>query len=154
MKIIKLIKGTGYGKTKLGAFDNALHNCGVHNHNLIYLSSVIPSGQCVQVVDKFEDSKRWGSKLYVVMASHTTDTRSEATIGYLFDEETGNGLFVEHGELSATELCKDALDDLAKTRNIVNYSTDFVETIVEAKEGEFACAMVVAVFEEEDWKEV
>ena len=153
--MIKLIRATGVGKTELGAFDNALYNCGIHNHNLIYLSSVIPSGQEIEIVDKWEDSKRWGSKLYVVMAHEESDTEAQASIGWLFDKESGNGLFVEHNGIHSLKDNETALQDLATTRGIVDYdiNTYGINAIREIGD-EYVCAMVVAVFEEEDWKEL
>ena len=151
--MIKLVRGKGVGTTPLGAFDNALFNCGIHNHNLIYLSSVIPSGQGIEIVEKFEDSKRWGSKLYVVMAHEESDNVAQASIGWLFDRDTGNGLFVEHNGIHSLKDNLDTLNDLAKTRGIKNYDTNRYWQISKKEEGEeYVCAMVVAVFEEEDWR--
>ena len=153
--MIKIVKAKGVGNTPLGAFDNALFNCGIHNHNLIYLSSVIPSGQEVEVVDKWTDSKRWGSKLYVVMAHEESDNIAQASIGWLYDEESGNGLFVEHNGIHSIKDNKDTLHDLAKTRGITKYDTNTYCQVSKKEDGEeYICAMVVAVFEEEDWKEL
>ena len=151
--MIKLVKAKGVGHTPLGAFDNALYNCGIHNHNLIYLSSVIPSGQEVEVVERFEDSKRWGSKLYVVMAHEESDSLAQASIGYLFDGDSGNGLFVEHNGVHSIKDNIDALKDLANTRGITDYEPNTYCQVSKKEDGEeYVCAMVVAVFEEEDWR--
>ena len=151
--MIKLVKAKGVGNTPLGAFDNALYNCGIHNHNLIYLSSVIPSGQEVEIVEKFEDSKRWGSKLYVVMAHEESDSLAQASIGWLYDKESGNGLFVEHNGIHSIKDNLDALDDLANTRGIKDYNKNTLFQVSKKEDGEeYVCAMVVAVFEEEDWR--
>lgn len=151
--MIKLVKAKGVGNTPLGAFDNALYNCGIHNHNLIYLSSVIPSGQKVEIVEKFEDSKRWGSKLYVVMAHEESDSLAQASIGYLFDGDSGNGLFVEHNGVHSIKDNIDTLKDLANTRGITNYEPNTYCQVSKKEDGEeYVCAMVVAVFEEEDWR--
>lgn len=149
--MIKLIKCTGTGQTKLGAFDNALYNCGIHNHNLIYLSSVIPSGQKVVLQEKFIDSKRWGSKLYVVMAHEESDITAKASIGWLIDEVSGNGLLVEHSGEFCEELNSLTLEDLANTRNITNYEKNIQNVEIKSTGDEYVCAMVVAIFEEEDW---
>lgn len=151
--MIKLVRAKGVGKTPLGAFDNALYNCGIHNHNLLYLSSVIPSGQTVEIVDRYEDSKRWGSKLYVVMAHEESDTEAQASIGWLYDQDCGNGLFVEHEGIHSIKDNNDTLDDLAKTRGITHYEKRGYAMHVTREQGEeYVCAMVVAVFEEEDWR--
>lgn len=151
--MIKLVKAKGVGNTPLGAFDNALYNCGIHNHNLIYLSSVIPSGQEVEIIERFEDSRRWGSKLYVVMAHEESDSLAQASIGWLYDKESGNGLFVEHNGAHSIKDNLDALDDLANTRGIKDYNKNTLFQVSKKEDGEeYVCAMVVAVFEEEDWR--
>ena len=151
--MIKLVNAKGVGRTPLGAFDNALYNCGIHNHNLIYLSSVIPSGQEVEIIDKWKDSKRWGSKLYVVMAHEESDSEAPASIGWLFDKESGNGLFVEHNGSHSIKDNLDTLDDLANTRGIKDYDKNYYSINVKRENNEeYICAMVVAIFEEEDWR--
>lgn len=149
---IKLVKGIGRGKTELGAIDNAMHSVGIHNQNMIYLSSVIPSENEVEIVERWEDGKRWGSKLYVVMAHDTSTDKAEASIGWLYDDE-GRGLFVEHSGAECKTQNLLTLDDLAETRGIENYEVDTHYQAVEA-DGEWVCAMVVAVFEEEDWNTI
>ena len=152
--MIKIVRAKGRGTTPLGAFDNALYNCGIHNHNLIYLSSVIPSGQDVQVIERWEDSKRWGSKLYVVMAHEESDTEAQCSIGWLYDKVSGNGLFVEHSGRHSVKDNLDTLEDLARTRGIIDFEKQYCSMRVtrDVPSEEYVCAMVVAVFEEEDWR--
>ena len=91
--------GVGRGETTLAAFDNALHHAGISNFNLIQLSSVVPLGWEVRVVEKYVPERdSWGAKLYVVLAEART-SHAPATIGagvgwYISPE--GRGLFVEH----------------------------------------------------------
>ena len=44
---IRVSAGSGKGRTKMAAFDSALRNAGVADHNLVRLSSVIPAGSVV-----------------------------------------------------------------------------------------------------------
>jgi len=65
---IKVAWGTGAGKTKIAAFDNALWDAGIANYNPIRLSSVIPENSDV-VMEKIDMNKiEHGHKLYVVIA--------------------------------------------------------------------------------------
>lgn len=153
--MIKLIRGVGRATTQLGAFDNALYHCGIHNHNLIYLSSVIPSENEVEIIERYEESERWGSKLYVVMAAAESETETNASISWLFDKETGNGLFVEHENRdNVVEENVMSMHDLAKTRGITEYDINTLTQTAKSENGEWVCAMVVAVFEEEDWYKI
>jgi arginine decarboxylase len=46
--IIQINSGKGTGDTEIAAFDEALHCAGIHNLNLLYLSSVIPTKSKIQ----------------------------------------------------------------------------------------------------------
>ncbi len=99
--IINIASGIGTGPTKLSAFDAALHHAGVANYNLIRLSSVIPPETTIRVSDKplKEVPGNWGDRLYVVMAENRVDTpnvEAWAGIGWVQDQKSGKGLFVEH----------------------------------------------------------
>lgn len=43
-RLIHLARGTAEGTTPLNAFDNALLDAGVHNVNLVRVSSIVPKG--------------------------------------------------------------------------------------------------------------
>src|SRR5438105_12672070 len=97
---IQIAAGTGTGPTKLAAYDAALNAMGVANYNLIRLTSIIPPDS--KVVDTDEPIKNppgdWGDRLYVVIADTRVDTpnmEAWAGIGWVQDEKTGKGLFVE-----------------------------------------------------------
>ena len=153
---IELSKSTGKGPTKLSAFDSALNNAGVANFNLIRLSSVIPPKSQVKILDKAKSSGIWGDKLYVVMAEMRVSNHNEeawAGIGWVQDQKTGKGLFVEHegkSENSVREDIEDSLKALMKTRN-VNYGEINMELSGIRCKRLPVCAMVVAVFESRSW---
>jgi arginine decarboxylase len=96
---IHVTSGTGEAQTELAAFDRALMDAGVASHNLIVLTSMIPP--CAEVVRARmpQTDATWGQLLYVVLAQHR-ETRvgaeAWAGIGWVQDEETGRGMFVEH----------------------------------------------------------
>jgi arginine decarboxylase len=96
---LHLVSGTGRGSTTLSAFDAALHDCGVHNYNLIPLSSVIPPGTTVVEEQRFiPECDQHGHRLYVVMAEKRTDcpgTAVAAGIGW-YQWGDDRGVFVEH----------------------------------------------------------
>lgn len=65
---ITLCSGTGEGPTPLAAFDAALVDAGVADHNLICLSSVIPPSAVI-VRDRYRmPLSDYGRRLYVVMS--------------------------------------------------------------------------------------
>ncbi len=160
---IHIASSVGTGKTTLGAFDSALYSAGIANYNLLLLSSVIPPN--TQIVTHADSGipkdvipGDWGDRLYVVMAQQRAETPGEeawAGIGWVQDEATGKGLFVEHeGQSSEAELrqtIEDSLKTLMKTRGIdfgaINMKISGVKC-----EDEPVCAMVVAVYQSSDWQ--
>lgn len=156
--MIQVTSVIGTGNTELGAFDNALHRAGVSNYNLLRLSSVIPYGEQVKVVEVAEPNGKWGDKLYVVMAIQIESEKGKtasAGIGWARDKVNPKmGLFVEHEHESldkVKELITDSLGDLFETRGLEKGEIE-METVSGVVEDKPICAFVVAVFEDEDWR--
>lgn len=157
---IHIAKGSGKGPTTLSAFDSALNQVGIANYNLLRLSSVIPpNAKIVEQPGTIPSNVmpgQWGDRLYVVMAEMRTDVPGSevwAGIGWVQEEGTNKGLFVEHESHSESQLRTDitqSLQTLMKTRNV-----DFgnIHMVVTGKTCEETpvCAMVVAVFQSSDW---
>jgi arginine decarboxylase len=155
---INIASGTGVGVTELAAFDHALVNAGVANFNLIYLSSVLPPGSHVTVVDhSVKPVGGWGDRLYVVMAQERTSQRNKevwAGIGWMQDPETKKGLLVEHQGFNEDEIRADirnSLRGLAENRNL-EFGPIHMEVVGKKCGALPACALVVAVFESEGWE--
>ncbi|HSX44327.1 MAG TPA: pyruvoyl-dependent arginine decarboxylase [Candidatus Saccharimonadales bacterium] len=156
---IHIASGVGKGPTTLAAFDSALYDAGIANYNLLCLSSVIPTGSNITVYPERvpEIQGRWGDRLYVVMAHmRTAQPNQEAWggIGWVQDETTKRGLFVEHegySEESVRQDITDSLGALMLTRNI-----DFGPINMEVRgticEDQPACALVAAVYESSGWE--
>ena len=95
---ISVPTGTGEAPTELAAFDRALLDAGIANHNLIALSSTIPPG--AEVREKgAPEADTWGQVLDVVLAQQRESrvgVEAWAGLGWVQDEQTGRGMFVEH----------------------------------------------------------
>lgn len=154
---INITAGMGVGPTELAAFDHALVNAGVANFNLIYLSSVLPPGSNVSILNEptIPDGD-WGDRLYVVMAQQRTSQRNQevwAGIGWVQDEETKKGLFVEHEGFSEQEVRDDitsSLQGLAQNRN-TSFGPIQMHVVGKTCISLPVCAMVVAVYESNGW---
>jgi arginine decarboxylase len=154
---IYLSTGTGKGPTALAAFDAALIDAGVANHNLIYLSSVIPPGGVIRRTRYVADPDAYGDRLYVVMAHQIEEQRGRsawAGLGWTQDPESKRGLFVEiHGSKRAQVEC-DIEATLAAM--IVNrplrYGAIEMEMIGIECCGQPVCALAVAVYQSECWE--
>lgn len=157
--IIKVCAGIGIGPTQLSAFDSALNDAGVANYNLIRLSSVIPPKTDIQVSKQTLTNLpgEWGDRLYVVMAEERTNVPNEeawAGIGWVQDKKTGKGLFVEHEGSSEKSVRSDitqSLEALMATRN-VDFGKINMEVVGTTCKHLPVCAMVVAVYQANDWE--
>lgn len=113
---ITVTAGSGTGSTTLSAFDTALKAAGIHNYNIIKLSSVIPPGSEV-VIKKWKNSPaEHGKKLYTVMAEIRTDIMKRsiaAGIGW-YQIKDGRGIFAEHTDMIERLNAKEAEENVAK----------------------------------------
>lgn len=156
---IQVSSGIGIGPTKLSAFDSALNDAGVANYNLLRLSSVIPPKSEIIIHKYGEASKisgKWGDKLYVVMAETRVDTpnvEAWAGIGWVQDNKTGKGLFVEHegnSEEAVRRDIKQSLEALMATRN-VDFGEISMNVVGRVCTHHPVCALVVAAYESDGW---
>ena len=154
MRIV-VTKGHGCGRTPLSAFDHALFEAGIHNYNLVPLSSVIPPGTVIERA-KFEPSgDEWGNRLYIVMARNSTmiaGTEAWAGIGWVQTPD-GRGLFVEHFDASrenVEDMIQMSLGDMVEYRD-----EDFGEVQMVLQGGRCVdrpvCGLVAAVYQSQDW---
>lgn len=156
---IHISSSVGKGPTELSAFDNALMLCGVHNMNIIPLSSVIPpSANLIEHEGPLPALPgSWGDRLYVVHAEMRTSTPGVqvwAGIGWVRDEATKEGLFVEHhadSEAELRELITRSLQGLMANRN-----RDFGQIHMRISgavcDGEPTCVYTVAAYQVSDWQ--
>lgn len=156
---ICLTTGIGTGPTTLAAFDGALRQAGIANFNLLRLSSVIPTGATMQrpVSPPIVPAGGWGDRLYVVMAEMRVDTpdlEAWAGIGWVRDDATGRGLFVEHEGHSREEVEGDIQASLGALVAGRPQSFGPPEMVVAGTPylGEPTCAMVAAIYESDPWR--
>ena len=160
---INITSGVGEGKTTLSAFDNALLQAGVHNYNLIPLSSIIPTCSLVVVRKPTLQPEEYGHRLYVVRADMRSLESGKwlgAAIGW-YQLGNGAGMFVEHETIEDTESAvldglnlkvKQSLSDLCANRKI-NFSPKNMRLKISHTQVKqlAACVLVLAVFKSEPW---
>lgn len=144
------------GPTELAAFDTALINAGIANHNLIYLSSIIPPDSNIKKGPKGLSSSNFGDRLYVVMSEHRTSNPGQEVwsgIGWVQNDKKA-GLFVEHHGYSKKEVEADIRATLKKmmlNRKNENWKEIEMEITGIRCKKEPVCALVVAVYKSEPW---
>ncbi|WP_135663820.1 pyruvoyl-dependent arginine decarboxylase [Halorhabdus rudnickae] len=151
MGTIRIVTGSGRGPTPTAAYDAALAAAGVHNYNLVTLSSVIPADAKIERVGTAPDLGPAGQGLYVVEAAETTDAgEAAAAIGWT-RESDGPGIFYEVSGANDERVRADVRAGLAAGRDLREW--DFGDEHLEVAtadadedEAEYACAVVLAVF--------
>ena len=81
MSNIRIVSGTGSAKTALASYDTALTAAGIHNYNLVKLSSVIPPEADLTVSGTAPVLGDLGDCIYVVEARVTTAKDSQISAG-------------------------------------------------------------------------
>lgn len=160
---IHVASSSASASTGIAAFDGALNKIGAANFNLIHLSSIIPPGAVVKQHDgkipSDELQGSWGDKLYVVMAESRALTPNEdswAGIGWVQDEATGEGLFVEHegfSEQSVKDDIKDSLDSMTSYRKDHKFGPINMEVCGITCESDPVSALAIAVYQSEGWSQ-
>jgi len=153
---ITVRRGSGSGRTPLSAFDSALMEAGVANLNLVTLSSVIPPGSRITHTNEVLEAAH-GDRLYCVLSSGHADHPGEIVwsgLGWVVDEETGKGLFVEHhagSEESLREQITLSLEDMTTSRG-GGYGEIQIATAYAHCTDKPVCALVVAAYTSVGWE--
>jgi arginine decarboxylase len=153
---IVLARGLGRGPTPLAAFDTALLDAGVANYNLICLSSVIPPGSVIEHRRWQTPAPAWGQRLYCVMSQMREERPghgAHAGIGWVRDEDSGRGLFVELHDDDRDRLERDLHATLVTMQRNRGVALGPVHTeIASARcDAEPVCALVIAVYASQPW---
>ena len=154
---ISVSPGIGTGPTPLAAFDAALMAAGVHDYNLIPLSSVIPPGAVLERRRHVAPPEDYGRRLYVVLAHETAadeGSTAAAGLGWVREPGDGRGLFVEaHGgsEDEVRRLIDRTLEAMTAARGR-EYGPVETELVSAQCTGEPVCALVTAVYASVPWE--
>lgn len=147
---IRIVWGCSEGPTKISAFDSALEKAGIHNLNLIKLSSIIPPNTEVIEVGKIQQTELVGFIGKVVLAHiESVDCWIATGLGWAIAEE--GGVFVESTLLGRSKDCKEeiikGLKNMMKRRNWNWKLKPKVKTLeVKAQSSAFSSIVVAAVY--------
>jgi len=151
MSVIRVVWGTASGPTALSSFDAALATAGIHNYNLVTLSSVIPAEPVLEVVGTAPDLGPVGDELHVVESSATAPPGETAAAGIGWARSaSGRGIFYEVSGEDPEQVRAEIESGLAAGRDQRDWSfveEDIVVRSVEADDGH-ASAVVCATYGE------
>lgn len=149
MSVIRLVWGSASGPTELASYDAALAEAGVHNYNLLRLSSVIPAGPSIEAVGTAPDLGPVGEELHVVESAATAAPGETAAAGVGWARsESGRGIFYEvHGEDPET-VREEIETGLAAGRELRDWDFQEQEVVVEdvAADETYASVVVIAAY--------
>jgi arginine decarboxylase len=155
MSTIYVAAGTGSGPTEVAAYDAALADAGVHNYNLVTVSSIVPSEATVTDVDVVPDRGPAGDRLTVVEARTTTAAAGPIAAGLGWATGPGPGLFYEAVGSDADAVRREIRDGLDAGRNLRDWTVTEESTLVATATGtsdpdEYVTALVVAAYGESE----
>jgi len=155
MRPIRVVWGTGRGPTELAAYDAALADAGVHDYNLLQLSSVIPAGPSIEEVGTALDLGPAGEGLHVVEASARGETGPQSAVLAWARSPEGPGVFYEAGASApADEVESEAREGIEsglalRDREYGEPSLRSVSIDADDADG-FAAAVAIAAFGESE----
>jgi arginine decarboxylase len=148
---IRILAGSATGPTALSARDAALADAGVHNYNLVTLSSVIPAEATLERVDEAPELGPTGARLHVVEGAATTAGPATVRAGLAWTRgDDGAGLFYETGaEIDETTIRERLERGITAGRRLRGWGAGDIETLVTratADDGAYASAVVLATY--------
>ncbi|MDZ7850035.1 MAG: pyruvoyl-dependent arginine decarboxylase [Halodesulfurarchaeum sp.] len=154
MGTIRIVWGTGRGPTETAAYDAALAAANVHNYNLVRVSSIVPADGDVVRVDTAPDLGPAGGRLTVVEAESTVTGPGVTSAGLAWTTGEGPGLFYESAGPSEPESVERRIRaGIEAGQALRDWPEADVETrtaTIEAESGEYASAVVLAVYGESE----
>ncbi|MFB6302083.1 MAG: pyruvoyl-dependent arginine decarboxylase [Haloferacaceae archaeon] len=147
---IVVVAGVGEGVTELGAFDDALAAAGLHNYNLVTLSSVLPPGASVVVRERFPEERGLtvGDPVAVVLAHGSAgEGRETVAAGLGWATAAEGGVFFEATGATESE-CRAKVEaelEGARGRRDWDWQDGGVHTAAHGADGP-AAAVVAAVY--------
>lgn len=137
--MVKIVKSEGIGQTKLGAYYNALRNCGIKNYETKVDIMTIPNNEEIEFAKYFYD---YDDKQKVLISHHESDYIAEATISWANDKN--NKILISNnggtGIINNEFILQDIFNDKKiETDNCTQLS------INDNSNNKYICAMVVAI---------
>jgi arginine decarboxylase len=105
---VEVVWGSAGGRTELGALDGAFAAAGIHDYNLVELSSVVPGGATVVEVGTHERTAPRGTAMAVVLAEAVVPADEAAVAGLGWHLAAEGGVFYESSGRSV-EHCRETI---------------------------------------------
>jgi arginine decarboxylase len=154
--MIRLVWGTGRAATAKASFDAALAEAGLHQYNLRTLSSVIPAGVDLELVDTAPNLGPTGNGLDVVLARQTSPPGARASAGLAWVRNGGeddSGVFYEVADTdpeTVGELLRAGIERGCYIRDLDYSGVETKIVTADSAPDEYTTAVVVATYGESE----
>lgn len=152
---VEVVWGSAKGRTELGALDGAFAAAGIHDYNLVELSSVVPGGATVVEAGTHDRSAARGTPVGVVLAEAVVTDDAAAVAGLGWHLAAEGGVFYEVSGRSGENCRETVRRGLADARELRDWDWAREPTLrIQEHNGSGPTASVVAaVFGEvsTDW---
>ncbi len=147
--IINIVWGKSEGSTTASAFDGSLYQAGLHNFNLIRLSSVIPPKSIIKTIGTYSSQHKVGDVRYVVLSSFSSDKPgTEITCGLGWVKNEYGGLFCEsYGEYNMDECNNQLHKSLQEMISMRGWSGNIKVKLISHVVEDTANVIVAAVYD-------
>jgi arginine decarboxylase len=153
MSTIRVVWGGATGPTPMASYDAALAAAGIHDYNLLTVSSVVPTGVALTAPGTAPDLGPTGERLAVVQARDTVEPGTErparAGLGWVRAADRGPGVFYEAAggdEAAVTAAIEDGLDHAADLRDWPAADREVRVRSTPAQHGVYTSQVVCAVY--------
>ncbi|MEF8773886.1 MAG: pyruvoyl-dependent arginine decarboxylase [Halobacteriales archaeon] len=149
VEVVRIVRGAGTGPTALASYDAALAAAGVHDYNVVTVSSILPAGATVELTDTAPDLGPPGDRLMAVEARATASgpDRVAAGLGWATGDGAGVVYEADDGEERAVrEQLRTGIDAATDMRDRSFDEPEIRTATATADPGEYATAAVLAVF--------
>ena len=159
MNTVYVLAGRGTGPTALSSYDAALASVGLHDYNLVRVSSVVPAGVRVEASEAPTDLGPAGNRLTVVEARSTLAPGESgpacAAVGWALPREGAGVLYEGSGtdpEATRREVREGlrAARELRDDRDWADGETGLERSTADARSDRYVTALVLAAFGESE----
>ncbi|MEZ0345725.1 MAG: pyruvoyl-dependent arginine decarboxylase [Infirmifilum sp.] len=148
-----VVKGKGLSRVSpLMAFNNALRNAGIHNVNLVAVSSILPPG----IQEEKPHPLPPGSVVFVVMSERRVQGPAKISTGISWAHGKPHGYVVEFHTGSSNSHTHSSLEamweEIRQEKNLEIEQPRYLTEELEVPEGYYGSVVVALVFSEVDFR--